>query len=234
MKAILLAAGFGTRLRPITNTLPKCLVPIGGKPLLDYWLDMLGQNAIEEIIVNTHYMPETVSQHLQTSQWHSIIFHSHEKEILGTAGTMFQHKDRLIHSDFALIHADNLSFFDWPSFVAAHHARPVDCLITMMTFTTDSPSTCGIVELDERGVVVRFHEKVANPPSNLANGAVYIISSKIFDFLPRSDYSDFSTEILPLMMEKIFTYHNSIYHRDIGNLDSLRQACDDIKMIINC
>lgn len=233
MKAILLAAGFGTRLRPITNNLPKCLVPIGGKPLLDYWLDMLGQGGVEEIIVNTHYLSEMVVKHLQSSQWRANIFHSYEKEILGTAGTMFHHKNRIFDSDFALIHADNLSFFDWPSFLAAHQGRPADCLVTMMTFNTDSPSTCGIVELDERGVVARFHEKVANPPSNLANGAVYIISPKIFDFLPHTDYADFSTEVLPLLMGKIFTYHNATYHRDIGNLDSLRRACHDVKIFIS-
>jgi mannose-1-phosphate guanylyltransferase len=98
--------------------------------------------------------------------------------------------------------------------------------ITMMTFETDVPQSCGIVELDARGAVIAFHEKQPNPPGNLANGAVYIISPAVIQFIAGlcKDQVDFSTEVLPHFMGRINTFHNSIYHRDIGTPESLRLA----------
>jgi len=125
-----------------------------------------------------------------------------------------------------LVHADNLSKFDVDAFVRCHQQRPLGCEITMMTFTAQDPKSCGIVELDARGVVTAFHEKVAVPPGNLANGAVYIVEPTVVDFLEGKGKTeiDFSTEVLPAYLGRIFTYHNSIYHRDIGTLESYNAA----------
>jgi mannose-1-phosphate guanylyltransferase len=96
----------------------------------------------------------------------------------------------------------------------------------MMTFRTDQPSACGIVELDTDGVVRAFHEKVENPPGNLANGAVYVLGPEVVDYIASlgKEVIDFSTEVLPHYMGRINTFLNNIYHRDIGNLDSLALA----------
>ncbi len=226
MRAILLAAGLGTRLRPITNTVPKCMVPIHGKPLLGYWLDLLFNNGVERILINTHYLPAPVCNFVASSIWSSSVDLIHEDHLLGTAGTIL--KNRAFCADQALMvaHADNLTRFRPAEFIAAHVARSPECVMTMMTFDTDAPQTCGIAEVDARGVVQDFHEKVANPPGTRANAAVYIFEPSVIDYIASldKDVCDISTEVLPHFIGKIQTFHNADYHRDIGTLESLALA----------
>ncbi len=223
MRAVLLAAGIGTRLRPLTNTIPKCLVPIGGKPLLSIWLDLLFRdNAIERALVNTHYLAERVVEHVGRSRWADRIDLVYEAELLGTGGTLLKNRDWIGRTSTLVAHADNLTVFDLQAFMETHARRPAGCLLTMMTFDTDHPQSCGIVE-EEGGVVVRFHEKVANPPGNRANAAVYIIEPEVVDFIASigSAFVDVSTQVLPAFLGKIAVYHNDRYHRDIGTPESL-------------
>lgn len=125
-----------------------------------------------------------------------------------------------------VVHADNLSRFPVRAFIAAHRNRPAGAMMTMMTFDTDAPQTCGIVELDAQGLVQHFHEKVANPPGTRANGAVYIVESEIVDFIAGlgRTFVDLSTDVIPHFMGRIATYHNTGYHRDIGTVESLHKA----------
>ncbi len=226
MRALLLAAGLGTRLRPITDHVPKCLVPIHGKPLLGYWLDMLLPNGIERVLVNTHYLPHTVQSFVAESAWRDSIEMAYEDELLGTGGTVLKNRNFLAGGPFMVVHADNLTRFDVGAFIRAHSARPTGVDITMMTFDTDAPQSCGIVELDERGVVIKFHEKLAKPPSNHANAAVYIFEPSVIDFLASLDKTviDISTEVLPRYLGRMQAFHNSDYHRDIGTPESLALA----------
>lgn len=226
MKALLLAAGLGTRLRPLTNSIPKCLVPIHGKPLLEYWLEMLNDAGVKPMLVNLHYFPDKVRNYIKSSRFKDIAFTVYEENLLGTAGTLFKNRVFFDNETLMLVHADNLSKFDVKAFTERHRDRPAGCEITMMTFNTPTPESCGIVELDERGVVKAFHEKVPNPPGNLANGAVYILEPSIFDFLEKLNKQiiDFSTEVLPHYMGKIYTFHNDVYHRDIGTIESYEAA----------
>jgi mannose-1-phosphate guanylyltransferase len=227
MRALLLAAGLGTRLRPITNTIPKCLVLIRGKPLLGYWLDLLlGSGDIERVLVNLHYFPEAVREFLVSSRWREQIDLVYEETLLGTGGTVLANAGYFSRKPFMVIHVDNLSQFDVRSFIDCHAKRPMGCAITMMTFVTDQPQNCGIVELDAKGVVKAFHEKVADPPGSLANGAVYIFDAEVVDF-SRSlckRVIDISTEVLPKFIGRIFTFLNDSYHRDIGTPASLQAA----------
>lgn len=227
MRALLLAAGLGTRLRPLTDEMPKCLVPIHGKPLLGYWFDLLlSHDAIERILVNTHYLPEQVQRFIKRSPWVDRIETVYEEEPLGTGGTPLKNAAFFNGEAFMVVHADNLSTFDVSSFIKSHHERPPECVMTMMVFETDQPQNSGIVELDEQGVAVGFHEKVDNPPGNLANGAVYIFESEVIDFMHRygRPVIDLSTEVLPYFVGRINTFLNANYHRDIGTPESLRKA----------
>jgi mannose-1-phosphate guanylyltransferase len=119
-------------------------------------------------------------------------------------------------------HADNLTIFDMKDFANKHAARPTGTEMTMMVFGATDPRSCGIVELDERGVVKAFHEKVSSPPCNLANAAVYILEPSVIDLMATlgKEQIDFSTEVIPRLMGCVFTYHNSSYHRDIGTIQS--------------
>lgn len=227
MKAILLAAGLGTRLRPVTDKIPKCLVPINDKPLMDYWLENLGPSKeISEILVNTHYLADVVSNYLKANKFYPKIKIAYEAELLGTGGTVVKNRDFVQNETLFLAHADNLTFFNLDAFIDAHKARPKNCVMTMMTFTTPTPESCGVVSLDTWNVVQSFHEKVAAPPSNLANAAVYIMEPEVVNYMVslNKPFVDISTEVIPKFMGRISTYHNKIYHRDIGTLDSWKIA----------
>lgn len=229
MRALLLAAGLGTRLRPLTNHLPKCLVPIHGRPLLDYWLEALISQGIDKILINTHYMVPMVRQYLNQSAWLPYVTLVHEETLLGTGGTILRNKDFFEGKAFLLAHADNLTIFDIAKFAAQHLVRPEDTEITMMVFNTPSPQSCGIVELTDQGVVQAFYEKLDNPPGNLANAAVYIIEPSVIAWMEKlgKPQLDLSTEVIPHYLGKIFVYENSTYHRDIGTMESWEAANHD-------
>ena len=222
MKALLLAAGLGTRLRPLTDTIPKCLVPINGKVLLEYWLENLIEVGVNEILINTSYLSEQVNDFINHSIYKQYVTVVHEDRLLNTGGTVLSNKSFFGDEPFLLIHADNLSIFNFKDFIDTYLRKPSYCEMTMMLFNSDNPTSCGIVKLDEYNVVQEFHEKVQNPPSTLANAAVYICSPNIFKFLEslNKEEIDFSTEVVPKFVGKINTYLNNQYHRDIGTIES--------------
>jgi mannose-1-phosphate guanylyltransferase len=222
--ALLLAGGYGTRLRPHTSNLPKCLVTIAGRPLLGWWFDMLFGAGLDRAVVNTHYLPDQVRAFCATSRWSDRIELVHEPTLLGTAGTLRANAGRF-GGAFLLVHADNLSCFPPAAFVARHDARPAGCIGTMMTFRTDTPSACGIVDVDPLGVMTGYHEKVANPPGNLANGAVFLLGTEVLDVVRQhATATDFCRDIVPLGIGRFATYENTHYHRDIGTPQALARA----------
>ena len=218
MRALILAAGLGKRLRPITNTIPKCLVPINGVPLLQIWLERLTAAGIGPFLINTHYLAGQVKTFVDGSLFREKIQLTFEDYLLGTAGTLIKNLDFFQGEDGLLIHGDNYCLADISAFERAHSNRPIGCLMTMMTFRTDDPSSCGIVEVDERGVIIGFHEKVEHPPGNLANGAIYIISAELLEIIGADlNYiTDFSTEVLHRFKGYIFSHEISDVFLDIG------------------
>ena len=227
IRCLLLAAGLGTRLRPITIKTPKCLVEVAGKPILEWWLKHLESINCEKVIVNTHYHAEKVSQFLKdynNSRMH--IIERYEQKLLGTAGTLVSAADFFKGSTGILIHADNATDTDLNKLIESHRKRPKNCLLTMLTFTSDSPQTCGIVETNSDGIVRKFHEKVINPPGDQANGAVYVFEEELLDMLKASKKKphDFSTEVLPELMGRIYTCHTHDHFIDIGTPESLENA----------
>lgn len=235
-RALLLSSGLGTRLRPLTDKTPKCLVPINGTPLLGYWFDLLFQAGIERVLVNTHYLADQVTAYCHDSPWHSRIDLVNEPELIGTAGTVRANAKYLREAEngpFFLAHADNLSVFDPVAFFAAHADRPEGCAGTMMTFMTDDPQSCGVVQLDDRKVIREVHEKVQNPPGNLANAAVFLVETEILDWVCAHPESfDFCKDVVPPLAQKWFTFHNGVFHRDIGTPEALAKAEADFCRII--
>lgn len=232
MRALLLAAGFGTRLRPLTDFLPKCLVPVAGRPLLDYWIENMLDQGIEDVLINTHYRSDLVERYIAASAWRDRVTLAHEPRLLGTAGTALANRSFFGNEPFLLAHADNLTRFDCQDFLTAHRAGPADRALTMMLFETPYPQSCGIVELDQAGIVQRFHEKQPNPPGNLANAAVYIVEPEVLTWLEGlgRPEADFSNEVIPHFLGRIATFTNSSYHRDIGTVQSWAQAQQDFSM----
>src|SRR6266542_2440526 len=121
MRALLLAAGIGSRLRPITDTIPKCMVPIHGRPLIDYWLDLLFvDGAAGRALINTHYLSEVVAAHVAQSRWRDRVDLAYEPTLLGTAGTIQANRNYFGAASFLVAHADNLTQLDASAFAAAH------------------------------------------------------------------------------------------------------------------
>ena len=229
VQALLLAAGLGTRLRPVTDSCPKCLVPIASRPLLEHWLIALHTCNISSVWVNLHHHCEMVQEFLARDCFSGWVNELIEVRLLGTAGTLGANADKFSSGTTLLIHADNWCQCDFQAFLDFHlHARPVDTVMTMMTFHTSTPESCGIVELGDDGVVIGFHEKVSNPPSKLANGAVYILEPEVVRWIgQRSHLIDFSTGVIPKFLGRIATWENCGIHRDIGNLRYLLDAQSD-------
>lgn len=227
--ALLLAAGLGTRLRPLTDVLPKCLAPIHDRPLLEYWLQMLDAAGIEHMVINTHHHADLVQGYVSRCPWASKVTLVHEDHLLGTGGTLIANAALFRDGPVFVAHADNLSVFDAREFCTAHETRPSPAQLTMMTFTTDNPQSCGIVTTDAQGMVDGFFEKVPNPPGTTANAAVYIFEPVVLELARslRRTRLDISTEILPRLIGRIWTWHNARYHRDIGTLEAWRTAQRD-------
>jgi mannose-1-phosphate guanylyltransferase len=236
VNALLLAAGVGTRLRPLTDHIPKCLVPIRGKPLLEYWLEALLPHHIDEVLINTHHLAAMVEAFHADSPWRDRIRLVYEPELLGTGGTILANRRFFGQESFLVAHADNLSRFSVAAFRDVHAQRPARAVMTMMTFETDAPSTCGIVETDAQGFVIRFHEKVTNPPGTHANAAVYIMEPEVVEFIASlgKRFVDLSAEVIPRFLGRIATFHNSDYHRDIGTPESLQRAETEYAQIQPC
>ena len=229
VRALLLAAGLGTRLRSLTEYCPKCLLPIVGKPLLEHWLCSLHRSGIGQVFVNMHHHQRLVETFIARPCFSGWVQGVIEDELLGTAGTLRENAKNLSGCTTLLAHADNWCQCDLDDFINFHHyRRPSSTLMTMMTFRTPTPATCGVVEVDSDGVVQGFHEKVSDSRGNLANGAVYLLEPEIVHWVKRQlRVSDFSTEVLPEFLGRIATWENIDIHRDIGAVQSLLDAQND-------
>lgn len=227
-KALLLAGGLGTRLRPITETTPKCLVPVAGRPMLEYWYDALEAAGIREALLNTHHHAGQVRDHIsRTNAARDLtVTEAHEPELLGSAGTVHTNRAWADDADaVVIIYADNLSDIDLARLLAFHGGH--DDPLTMMLFRTAYPRQCGIATLDAAGRVVDFVEKPENPASDLANAGVYVVDADCWREIADMDVFDFGFDVLPRFVGRMRGFAHEGYHRDIGNHEALAQADAD-------
>ena len=225
---IILAAGKGTRLLPLTEEWPKCLMPINGRPLLEYWLDYINFLGFKTVFVNTHFKADEVSAFLKRSKYKYRVKEFYENNLLGTAGTLREISKVYPNNRTLLIHGDNWSCANLNEFIDFHlNNRPKNVSMSMMVFKAENPSKCGIVEIN-KNIVVKFHEKVENPPGDLANAAIYILEPEVTDWLVNNpSLNDFSTEVIPRWLNKIAVWENKNIHRDIGTIEDLVKSQSD-------
>ena len=171
MKAYLLAAGYGTRLKPLTDTTPKCMVPIHGQPLLGWWLTLLQRHGVTDVLVNTHYLPEPVRAFIEDYNRQNTgltVYEAYEPELLGSGGTVRENRAFVRgEEDFLICYADNLTNANLTAFQDFH--RKHNGILSMALFHTNVPKQCGIAELDANERISAFEEKPEQPKSNLAN-----------------------------------------------------------------
>ena len=221
-QAVLLAAGLGTRLGDMTKSIPKCLVDVGGKPMLQHWLDKLDRVGCSEVFINTHHLAQQVEEFVGGNPDKNRIRLVHEEELLGTAGTLASLRHLLTDEEVLVAHADNFFLDSLEGLVNAHRLRDPHAVMTMGLFSSPTPTTCGIVELDQYGMVIGFEEKPTAPRSNLANAAVYLMSQIALDEVGSS--RDLSTEVVPRLLGRIQGHQFSGAYFDMGTPESLEAA----------
>lgn len=228
MKAFLLAAGLGTRLRPLTDDVPKCLVPLNGKPLLDYWFSLLAAHGVTEVLVNVHHHAEKVEAFLRASRYPFRITPFYEPQLLGSAGTIWANRDWVAgEQNFLIAYADNLTNADLSAFRQFHANQ--NAVLTMGLFQTNRPKECGIALLDHQKTIVDFAEKPQQPKSTLANAGLYVASPEIFDFFEDKYPQDLGFDILPKLVGQMKGFHIKNYLLDIGNMERYQRAIRDIE-----
>ena len=228
VRVLLLAGGLGTRLRPLTDTTPKCLIPIAGRPLLDYWFDRFADAGLRTVRINNHHLPGQVRAYIDeknaTGQFD--VSEAHEPALLGSAGTV--HANRAFADgagDVVIVYADNLSDVDLRALITAHRSH--DDPLTMMLFRAPRPEKCGIAELDADGRVISFVEKPEHPKSDLANAGLYVVSADAFREIADLDAFDLGFDVLPRFVGRMRGWLWDGYHLDIGTHEALKRANAD-------
>jgi len=228
MKAFLLAAGKGTRLQPLTFNTPKCLVPICGKPLIEYWFDLFELYGINEILLNTSHLADKVESYIKRHSRNFKIRLVYEETLLGSGGTIKKNQDFIDGEDaFFICYADNLTNINIDKMMKFHKLHGKD--FTLAVFRVPNPHDCGIIEMNEDSTIISFMEKPANPASNLAFAGIMISSPKLMRYFPDRDIFDLGHDVLPGVIENAVGYVIDDYLLDIGNPGKLNQAETDMK-----
>ena len=233
MKAFILAAGLGTRLRSLGLEVPKVMVPIGGKPLLEHHLELFKRQGIREFIVNLHYLPEAITKYFGDGAKRGIrITYSHESELLGTAGAVKKMEPELRDGAFIVFYGDNLVRMDFAPLVAFHQARRA--VVTVALFASPEPWTGGVVETDSNGRVLRFVEKPdpKQVSTNLISAGIFVVEPSVLDFIPAGRFYDFGRDVFPKLLaegQPVYAMQPKAYIQDVGTPERLAKAQHDFE-----
>lgn len=227
LKAIILSAGQGTRLKPLTDNCPKPMVKIGNKPLLEHTVNMLKKHEVTDIAVNLHHYPHVVMDYFGDGKRFGVRMHySLEGQILGTAGAI-KKLEGYFDDTFVVIYGDVFSFTDITAMIRFHKEHKG--IATVGLYRVDNPHECGIVELSDNNRVVRFLEKPKKEEifTDLANAGIYVLETDIIKYIPSNIYYDFGKDLFPLILKKDISMYGFIineYLIDIGTMKKYEQA----------
>lgn len=222
MKAFLLAAGHGTRLRPYTNHTPKCLLPVGGVPMLAIWFALSRRFGISEILVNTHAHAVEVNEFMR--QWRDGVRVTvvEEPELHGSAGTLLVNRDWIQGEDkFWVFYADVLTNVNLRVMLDAHLTGSA---ATLGLYSVPDPKRCGIATLAEDSTIVDFVEKPAHPKSNLAFAGIMLATPELLDAIPQTSGADIAFDVLPRLLGRIRGYRIPEFVMDIGTIENYQLA----------
>jgi NDP-sugar pyrophosphorylase family protein len=233
MKALLLCAGLGTRLRPLTETTPKPLLPISGKPLLLYHLESLYAHGVRHILINTHYLPTQIEAFVKkhADDFAGLIIETvYEENLLGSAGTLRHNVSFFEGSDdFFVVYGDNLTTINYTKLLETH--KSTGGIATIASYVEPHPETKGIIVFDDNDQITTFIEKPTGDQiiSHYANAGIYVIRDDIFTSLYEIEKQplDFGYDVFPSLLahkEKMYVYRMDEFLLDIGTLDSYTKA----------
>jgi mannose-1-phosphate guanylyltransferase/phosphomannomutase len=235
MKAMILAAGVGSRLDPLTRNVPKPMVPVVNQPVMEHIVQLLARHGFNDIYCNTHYLADQIEEYFRAghSQGAQMRF-NREQELSGTAGgikRVAESTDFFRDSGtFLVIGGDDLTSIGLTDMLAFHKQNKA--LATIALTTVSDPSQFGVVVLKRGGKIAQFVEKPKpdEAPSNLVNTGVYLFEPEILDLIPSGKFYDFGSQLFPLLLEKkldFFGYTTKDYWRDVGNLREYRECHED-------
>ena len=218
MKTLVLAGGFGTRLRPLSCSRPKALFPIANKPLIDYTLKSLSDAGVETVILAVYYMAESLVRYLGPTKYNLGILYSREQRPIGTGGPIKKAKSMLNGEKFMVMNGDLLTDFDYKRLINYHEEK--GGIATVALTHVNDPTRYGSVELDWEGRITRFVEKpeFGKAPSNLINAGIYILEPEIMDYIPDGKKVRIETEVFPKLAEEmqLYGFESHGFWMDVG------------------
>ncbi|MBM3188995.1 MAG: nucleotidyl transferase, partial [Chloroflexi bacterium] len=231
MKAVVMAGGAGSRLRPLTIARPKPMVPMVNKPVISHILDLLKRHRITDVVITVHYMAETIQDYFGDGQGLGMnIQYSVEETPLGTAGSVKQ-AQALLDDTFIVISGDAVTDLDLSAVIAYH--REKEALATITLYRVANPLEYGVVIIDEEGRIQQFQEKPSwgEVISDTVNTGIYVLEPQVLDYFEPEVSFDFSKDLFPMMMQKgdpMFGYVAAGYWCDVGNLIEYMRATRDV------
>lgn len=222
-KAFLLAAGQGTRLRPLTDSIPKCLVPIRGVPLLEIWLQLCSRAGVEEVLINLHAHSEQVRHVVKNGNCSVNVRVVEEEVLLGSAGTVYANREWIKNeSDFWVLYADVLTTTDLNAMSAFHQSRHP--IATLGLYQVANPSQCGIALVGDDGIIREFEEKPKNPRCNWGFSGIMLCRTDILNRFPTHVPADIGFHVLPSLVGEMMGYPIRDYLMDIGTIENYQTA----------
>ncbi len=233
IKAMIMAAGVGSRLEPLTKLVPKPLVPIANKPVMDILFENLSEIDIKDVICNTYYLAEQIISRYKNNDLGINFNYVKEETLSGTAGGVkkcqyFFDKD----SSFVVLSADGLSNADLEHGVEVHKKSGAIATIGIKQIPMEEVQHFGVVVTDEKGFITEFQEKPAieDAKSNYINTGIYIFDYKVFDYIPENTFYDFAKNVFPKLLAEhaINTFEVKEYWSDIGTIAQYIQSMHDL------
>jgi mannose-1-phosphate guanylyltransferase len=223
MKAFILAAGQGTRLRPLTDHTPKCLVPVRGTPVLAIWLEQCRMTGIDHVLINLHAHADVVKEYLTARDFGLKVTVIEEPVLLGSAGTLRANRDWIGRAEaFWVFYADVLNCADLPGMMRFHEKHQPAA--TLGVYEVPDPRRCGIVSLGQDGRIHDFVEKPKDPQGNLAFAGLMIGTPALLDAIPDFLPADIGFHVLPRLAKQMMAFPIHDYLLDIGTIENYRRA----------
>ncbi len=233
-KAMIMAAGVGSRLDPLTQDVPKPLVPIANRPIMDILFERLLEIKVRDVIANTHYKSEKIIERYEKNKMGINFNYIHEEQLSGTAGGVkkcqffFEEGE-----DFLVLSADGLSNVDLKEAIKKHKESGAIVTMGVKKIALEEIPNFGVVVVDNNDFVTEFQEKPAikDAKNDCINTGIYIFNYKIFDYIPADTFYDFAKNVFPDLLSKgikINTFCVSEYWSDIGTIHQYIQSTKDL------
>jgi|SRR5690554_140355 len=231
MKAMIMAAGVGSRLEPLTLNRPKPMVPVVNQPAMEHIVKLLARNGITEIAANLWYLPEKITGHFGDGKKYGVsLLYSHEQDLMGTAGGV-KKLEGFLDETFVIVSGDAVTDIDLDALLRTHKEK--NALATIALRPVADPRHFGVVITDENGRIKAFQEKPqpGEELSRLANTGIYVFEPEIFKYIPTGEVYDFGKQVFPQLVKEDQPFYGHVMHEywcDIGTLDQYRNGHLDI------